>query len=133
MYSDDANLLAAFTASFDHGLLVVEDADSTAVHDGWDAASEQTHLDADSLYIGVRSQVDGLVTVSVFRGDAPPDAIDGMALTFVGDLQSNSGITRIRDSDEKMVYTARGKKGLRQIRAFMDHPEWPGRVVLILG
>jgi len=133
MTSPDGNLLGTFTAFFDHGLLMVEDLESNAAHEGWDAATEFIHHDRDSLYIAVQSVVDGAVSVGVYRDVAPADEIEGLIPAFSGEIESDSGRFRIYDSDEAAVLTVIGYAGRNRLEVFIDEQNTVSRVVVVVG
>ena len=133
MHSDTENLIGCFTAFLVHGLLLIEDAGTTAAHEGWDAATQHVHFDMDSLYLAVSPAVDGPVAVCVYRDEAPPDTTAEMTQCFDGEFESKFGVIRIHDSDDAISLTAREQRGVRRLRVFVDEPGWSSRVVVVIG
>lgn len=133
MTSIDDNLLGSFTAFFDHGLLLIEDLESSAAHEGWDSATEYVHFDADSLYVAVQSVVDGPVSVTVYRNSAPLGEVDGLVEAFAGQFESKFGKTKIHDSDDTAVLVTTGTRGVSRLTVFVDELNWSTRVVVVIG
>lgn len=131
--SPDDKLLSSFVTFFDHALLMIEDFESRATHEGWDAATQYVHFDKDSLYVAVRSVVDGPVSVSVYRDNVPSGETEGLVEVYSGELDSNSGIIRVYDSDEKVVLTVAGRRGRNRLTVFVDDLNWAVRVVVIFS
>lgn len=128
-----AVLLGSFTTFFDHGLLMIEEFESTSVHDGWDAATEYAHFDGDSLYLAVQSVVDGPVAVAAYRDGAPNSETQGMVDAFSGELESRVGRLRIHDSDDKLVLTVAGRHGRNRLTVLVDELNWATRVIIVIG
>ena len=133
MTSPDDNLLGSFVTFFDHGLLMIEDSESSAAHDGWDAATEYVHFDQDSLYIAVQSVVDGAVAVAAYRDSAPSGETEGLVEAFSGEVESKFGRFRIRDSDDRAVLTVAGRSGRNRLTVLLDELNWAMRVVVVIG
>ncbi|NJP35695.1 hypothetical protein [Micromonospora thermarum] len=133
MSSPDANLLGSFVMFFDHGLLVIEDAESGAAHEDWDAASEYVHFDQDSLYVAVQSVVDGAVAVTAYRDSAPSHETEGLVEAFSGEFDSEFGRFRIHDSDNRAVLTITGRRGRNRVTVLVDEFNWAARVVVTIG
>lgn len=133
MTSPDDNLLGSFVTSFDHGLLMIEDTESTAVHDGWDAATEYVHFDQDSLYVAVQSVVDGAVAVTAYRDSAPRGETEGLVEAFSGEVESKFGKFRIHDSDDRAILTVVGMPGSNHLTVLLDELNWAMRVVVVIG
>jgi hypothetical protein len=91
-----AGYLGSFTTYFDHGLLLVEDLNSRAVHDEWDSATSLVNLRPDSLCLRTRIYVDGPVVVFIFKGS--PSISQGYRI-FDGVVEHPSKALRIEDSD----------------------------------
>ncbi|GAA3737238.1 hypothetical protein [Salinactinospora qingdaonensis] len=92
-----AKLLAAVSSYFDHGLLIIDDPRSQKTHSNWNPNVEAVHLDDDSLYIGVRQTVSGIVSISIFEGNGPSCG----ELLFSGVVNFPSQKMRIYDPNEK--------------------------------
>jgi hypothetical protein len=133
MTSVDDNLVGSFTAYFDHGLLLIEESGSVAAHEGWDAATEYTHFDNDSLYVAVQSVVDGPVAVTVYRNSAPETEVLGLVEVFSGEFESKFGRVTVHDSDDMVVLVARGVRGMNRVTVFVDEVNWSARVVVAIG
>ncbi|MEV4715052.1 hypothetical protein [Micromonospora sp. NPDC049374] len=131
MISTDG-LLGSFTVPFEHGLLVVEDSATRARHDNWNAATEQVHLELDSLYMGVQGSVDGPVSVEVYDADLPEAATTSMVLRFSAEIPLPSGVLKVSDSDSAAVLSLRAIGESARIRIFVDDDEWPALVVIVL-
>lgn len=129
--SNVGNLIGCFTAFFDHGLLIVEDSETTATHEGWDAATQYVHFDTDSLYLAVSPSVDGPVTVCVYRDECPD--LTEMTQCFDGEFESAFGVIRIYDPADAISLTARVQRGMRHLRVFSNEPGWSSRVVIVIG
>ncbi|XVU28291.1 hypothetical protein ACQPZJ_14975 [Actinoplanes sp. CA-054009] len=133
MNSPDENFIGSFVAYFDHGLLMVEDSESSATHEGWDAANEYVHFDAGSLYVSVQSLVDGAVEVFAYRDVAPNEVSEGLVEAFSGEVELELGRLKIHDSDDSIVLTATGALGRNQLTVLVDELNLAERVVLILS
>jgi hypothetical protein len=133
MTSPDENLLGSFVAFFDHGLLMIEDSESSAAHAGWDAATQYVHFDQDSLYVAVQSVVDGAVTVTAYRDSAPSEETEGLVEVFSGEFESKFGRFRIHDSDDRAVLTVAGRRESNHLTVLVDELNWAMRVVVIIG
>jgi hypothetical protein len=131
--SPDDHLLGSFVTFFDHGLLMIEDSDSGAAHEGWDAATEYVHFDQDSLYVAVQSVVDGAVAVTAYRDTAPSGGTEGLVEAFSGEVVSKFGRFRIRDSDDRAILTVAGRSGRNHLTVFLDELNWATRVVVVIG
>jgi len=114
-------------------LLLIEDADTTAAHEGWDAATQHVHFDTDSLYLAVSPAVDGPVTVCAYRDEAPADATTEMTQCFDGEFESEFGVIRLHDSDDTISLAARERRGTHRLRVFVDEPDWSSRVVVVIS
>jgi hypothetical protein len=133
MTSPDVNLLGSFVTFFDHGLLMIEDSESRATHEGWDAATEYVHLDQDSLYVAVQNVVDGAVAVTAYRDTAPSGETEGLVEAFSGEVESKFGRLRIRDSDDRAILTVAGRSGRNHLTVLLDELNWAMRVVVVIG
>lgn len=133
MHSDSDNLIGCFTAFFDHGLLLIEDADTSAAHEGWDAATQPVHFDVDSLYLAVSPAVDGPVTVCAYRQEAPEETVADLTLCFDDEFESKFGVIKLRDSDDVISLTAHEQRGIRRLRVFVDEPGWTSRAVVVIS
>ncbi|ARQ69200.1 hypothetical protein CAG99_10290 [Streptomyces marincola] len=110
---------------------MIEDAESSATHGDWDAATQCIHLDEDSLYVAVQSVVDGPVTVRIYRGDIPEEALTGMTDLFSGAFESGSGKLRVQDSVQRAVLTVTVNRGLIDISVFVDEVDWASQVAVL--
>ncbi|TDC23613.1 hypothetical protein E1265_12190 [Streptomyces sp. 8K308] len=117
---------------FEHGLLVIEDSESGATHDDWDAATQYVHLDQGSLYVAVQSIVDGPVEVVVYRDHVQDSEIGGLTEVFSGVVESRLGKLRIHDSDERAVLTALVNRGAVRVTVFVDDVNWASRVTVLV-
>ncbi|MEU8230489.1 hypothetical protein AB0C12_12920 [Actinoplanes sp. NPDC048967] len=133
MTSPDENLLGSFVTFFDHGLLMIDESESKAAHDGWDATTEYVHFDQDSLYIAVQSVVDGAVMVNAYRENAPGSETEGLVEAFSGEVESKYGRFKIHDSDDKAVLVIAGRSGRNQLTVLLDELNWATRVVVVIG
>jgi hypothetical protein len=131
--SPDGSLLGSFVMFFDHGLLMIEDSESRAAHEGWDAAIQYVHFDQDSLYVAVQSVVDGPVSVSAYLDDVPSGETEGLVDAYSGEFDSNSGRFRIHDSDDRVVLTVAGRRGRNRLTVFVDELNFAARVVVIFS
>ncbi|WP_147450938.1 hypothetical protein [Streptomyces hoynatensis] len=129
--SSEAILLGSLVASFEHGLLLIEDSKSSASHEDWDAATEYVHFDDDSLYVAVQSVVDGLVSVTVYRDGVPSGAVEGFVEVFSGEFQCRSRRICVRDSDDNALLSIAAPGGdLIRLHVFADAWNWATRVVV---
>lgn len=133
MYSESDNLIGCFTAFFDHGLLLVEDADTTAVHDGWDAATQPVHFDTDSLYLAVSPAVEGPVAVCVYRYQAPDGETANMTQCFDDTFASKYGAIKLHDPNDSVFLLAREGRGRRRLQVFVDNLDWITRVTVVIS
>ena len=133
MTSPHENLLGSFVTFFDHGLLMVEDSESKAAHEGWDAAAQYVHFDQDSLYVAVQSVVDGAVAVSAYRDRAPSEETEGLVEAFSGEFESKFGRFKIHDSDDRAVLTLAARHGNNRLAVLVDELNWARRVVVVIG
>jgi hypothetical protein len=131
--TSNENLLGSFVTFFDHGLLVVEDSESSAAHDEWDSASEYVHFEDDSIYVAVQSVVDGPVEVCIYRENRKRNDMEGLTETFSGNFESRSGRLRIHDSDEKTVVTVPMRRGSNRLAVLVDELNFAARVVVLVG
>lgn len=132
MTSPDDGLFGFFTTFFDHGLLMIEDSESRAAHEGWDATTQYVHFDHDSLYVAVQSIVDGPVAVSAYRDSAPSGETEGLVEAFSGEFESKSGRLRVHDSDDRVILAVAGRRGENWLTVFVDELNWATRVIVIL-
>lgn len=133
MTSPDNNLLGSFVTFFDHGLLMIEDSESGAAHEGWAAATEYVHFDQDSLYVAVQSVVDGAVAVTAYRDSAPSGETEGLVEAFSGEAESKFGRFRIHDSDDRVVLTVQGRSGRNHLTVLVDEANWAMRVIVVIS
>ncbi|WIV59231.1 hypothetical protein [Amycolatopsis nalaikhensis] len=122
----------SIVAFFQHGLLIVEDAASQAVHESWDAASERTHFDDDSLFVAVRPHVDGPVRVDVFVDEIPEKFADGLVECFDGVLPLRSGVVCVHDSDDLVRLTRRISVDQPHFGVLVNDTERVDRVLVVL-
>ncbi|XVV00190.1 hypothetical protein ACQPW3_22335 [Actinosynnema sp. CA-248983] len=133
MTSINGNFLGSFVAHFNHGLLLIEDSETDATHEGWDSSVDYVHFDSDSLYVAVQSVVDGPVSVSVYGNSAPAGEIDGLVEAFAGEFESKFGKIVIHDPDSMVVLVVAGRRGVCQVSVFVDELNWSTRVVVVVG
>ncbi|MEH0818598.1 MULTISPECIES: hypothetical protein [unclassified Micromonospora] len=113
-----------------HGLLIVEDIDSEAGHDGWDVDSEFVHFDGDSVYISVRSFVDGPFSVTVYRRAAPEDVVASMTLVASEPFIPGSRSVVVRDADDLGQLTVSRVDRNGRLDVYLDKLRNASRVVL---
>ena len=122
-------LLGAFTARFDHGLLVVSASESTDRHDDWDAATEAVHAGPDSLYIGVRDTVTGLVSVTCREDDVIETEL---RRHFTGNLDLPSARLKLYDPDESIMMTIPVQRNAIGIVIYSDDEMEPSELLIQL-
>jgi hypothetical protein len=120
----------SFTAFFQHGLLMVDDVDSQGRHDSWNPASEVFHLDNDSLYVAVQSDVDGPVRVDFFFEQVPGPLLEDLVQRFDGRLHIPSLELRVHDSDDLVGLRLKVLSAVCRVTVFVNDSEWIDRVVL---
>lgn len=132
--ANNDNFIGGITAFFHHGLILVHDADSNAVHAGWDAM-QPVHLDTDSLYLAVRPSVEGPVTVCAYRDEPPECETQDMTLCLDNEFEWKSGFIRVHDPNDSVLLEAQGQCGRYRLRVLVDDPDSTRttRVVLVLG
>ncbi|MEV4625213.1 hypothetical protein AB0J90_02825 [Micromonospora sp. NPDC049523] len=133
MNSIPSDLLGLFIAPFDHGLLLIEDSESNATHDAWDAAQQYVHFDRDSLYVAVQSAVDGHVEVSAYRDEVSPEEVGHLIEVFSGMIELSSGILRVCDSDQKATLNIPVSRKGGRLRVLVDEPNWATKVVVMFA
>jgi hypothetical protein len=93
--SDD--FVGSFRVLAQHGLLIFRDVRSVDTHDGWDGG-DRVHATPDSIYLRVRTYVDGPVSVEVFEDESEELILDG-AILFDGAISSEHGEFVLHDPD----------------------------------
>lgn len=116
----DEGLIGRATFFVDHGLLMIEDPESSDLHDGWDAASEYVSIAVDSIYLSVQPSVDGPVEIGIFKSDDASDFVDGAAVYFDGSISTGSGWIIIHDANDVMRFTVRRPKGSGRVKVLVD-------------
>ncbi|GAA3817400.1 MULTISPECIES: hypothetical protein [Amycolatopsis] len=132
MTTTEEGLIGSLTAYFDHGLLLIEDSESSADHRGWDASIDYVHFDTDSLYVAVQSVVDGPVEVEVYRSPPLAPVAVGLTEVFVRQFESEFGMVKIHDPENRGVLVAKGNRGVVGLRVLVDEVNWAARVVVII-
>jgi hypothetical protein len=127
------NLLGAFSLPFEHGLLVLEDADARDDHQNWNASVEKVHLDGNSLYVEVQASEDGPVEVEVYSSRLADEDVKEMVVQFSGEIAVPSGRLQVSDSDNTIVFALPVPSKQVGILILVDDDRWPARVMVILG
>jgi hypothetical protein len=118
-------LLAAITARFAHGLVILAAPDSNDAHENWDPATEPVHGGPDSVYVSVVSAPSGLATIECFDGtDFPQDLIQ----LYAGELHLESRKFLLYDPNETVLLTVLTDSAQVRITLFGDDPEDPATV-----
>jgi hypothetical protein len=115
--SNDESLIGRATFFVDHGLIMIEDPESSYLHDDWDPATENVSAGPDSVYLSVQPSVDGPVEVGIFKSES--GRADGVVY-FDGTIAVNSGRIMIHDADDVMCFTVRRPKGRVRIKVLVD-------------
>jgi hypothetical protein len=130
MYVEEDSFRGRFVAFFHHGLLLIEDTESTGRHDNWDARTQRVHLDVDSLYVCVQPSVDGPVDVTVFEGQAT-EPTSTLTEIFAGPLTIHHGSLRLADPTGAIVLEVpTSASGPHRLTVLADDPVHPARLVV---
>ncbi|WP_329787842.1 hypothetical protein V1227_24420 [Lentzea sp. DG1S-22] len=113
---DDELLIGGAMLFIDHGLVIVEDPQSSYLHD-WDPSGEYVSVGPDSLYLSVQPSVDGPVKMGIFNSDSGHD--DGVVY-FDGEITVSSGVIVVHDANDVLRFTVRKPKGPVGIRVLVD-------------
>lgn len=124
-----AGYLGSFAAYFDHGLLLVEDLNSRAVHDRWDSPERLVSLQPDSLCLRTQVYVDGPVAVFIFKGTP---SIAGGHLIFEGEIESPSKALRVEDSDAIARIKVRVGRETSRMSIVVDDMSFVGCAAIIV-
>jgi len=140
MDSNDRSTIPAidFTALHDHGILVIEQLASKADHEGWDVYAEGAHAVPDSLYVGVRPSMEGVVFTSVRVLNSSPSETwrepdrDGLTQIFSGRLQVPGGVLLVGDSDANVEIRLPVTSGTAGVTVYVDVVGLAARVIVLL-
>lgn len=125
---DDESLIGGAVLFIDHGLVIIEDPQSSYLHD-WDPSSEYVSVGPDSLYLSVQSSVDGPVEIGIFKSDAGHE--DG-AVYFDGEINVSSGAVVVHDANDVMRFTVRRPPGALRIRVLVDEEGLATRMKILI-
>ncbi|MBB2946390.1 hypothetical protein FB565_006158 [Actinoplanes lutulentus] len=98
MAAEYSGFVGSFRVFAQHGLLIFRDVRSADTHDGFDG-KVPVHARPDSIYLKVRTYVDGPVSVEVFEDESDDLTLDG-AVLFDGTISSEYGEFTLHDPDE---------------------------------
>ncbi|MFC0112201.1 hypothetical protein [Kibdelosporangium aridum] len=130
MLSDNVEIVASLRYGNDHGLMIIEDPESTFAHADWDAAESPVSAGPDSLYLSVQPYVDGPVEIAIARkGYDNPQAPH---VYFSGELNVRGRYLIVRDADDVMRYAIRCRSGLNKVRVMADEPGLASLLVIIV-
>jgi len=101
------------------GLVIVEDVDSSDLHDDWDLSESFVDASRSSIYVSVQPSVDGPVDVSVHDG---AEHVSGMQLYYEGEVVLKSKLCLIYDADEVLLFSVSCPSGSARIRILADEP-----------
>lgn len=119
-----------FVTEHDHGILVVEQLGSTAIHDDWDVYAQPAHDQGDSLYIAVLPTMEGTVSTSVRKDDEPMPSEPPSHLVYEGHLSVPSGVLLIGDSDRNIEIRLPVLKRAIHLTVFVDHAGLASQVLV---
>ncbi len=126
-------MLIDFVADFDHGILVVEQLGSTALHEDWDVYALAAHRQDDSLYVAVLPPMEGQVAVSVREASGNPSGTEPPLLSvFEGRVLVPSGVLLIGDSDRNIEVRLPVTSGSVGVSVRVDEPGLASQVVVLL-
>ncbi|MEU4560463.1 hypothetical protein AB0F72_18965 [Actinoplanes sp. NPDC023936] len=95
--AEDDGFVGSFRVFAQHGLLIFRDVQSVDTHEGYHGRVP-VHARPDSVYLKVRTSVDGPVSVEVFEDESEDLALDG-AVLFDGTISSGYGEFVLHDPD----------------------------------
>ena len=95
--ADSKDFVGSFCVFAQHGLLIFRDVRSVDTHHGW-AGGDLVHAAPDSIYLRVRTSVDGPVSVEVFEDESAELILEG-AILFDGTVSSEHGEFVLHDPD----------------------------------
>lgn len=127
-----ASFRGGFTTYFQHGMLIIEDPESQAQHDGWGDVESLVSVERDSLYLGVIPSVDGPVEVSVYEETAPSEEIKDLELRFSGEIHTQHGTLRLRDPEDTICLEVQGARLTMSVRIYANSGDWIDRVIIVL-
>lgn len=116
----DVGLIGRATFFVDHGLIMIEDPESSDLHDGWDPASEYVSVAEDSIYLSVQPSVDGPVEIGIFKSDDGSDVAHDAEVYFDGAISTSTGWIVIHDANDVMRFTIRKSKGSGRVKVLVD-------------
>ncbi|RJQ70246.1 hypothetical protein D5S17_29505 [Pseudonocardiaceae bacterium YIM PH 21723] len=126
------HLVARIELGFDHGLLLIEDAETAATHDDWDLATEFVHQDADSIHVAVRPSIGGLVQVAVYDRHEPVSGGELIEL-FNSEVILTSGQLTISDPSDKATVRINRSPGASRIAIYADQENFAEIVVITVS
>ncbi|WP_406362745.1 hypothetical protein [Streptomyces sp. NBC_01579] len=115
--SRDESLVGRATFFVEHGLIMIEDPESSYLHDGWDPATEYVSAGSDSVYLSVQPSVDGPIEIGIFKSES--GRADGVVY-FDGEIAVHSGFIVIHDANDVMRFAVRKPKGQVRIKVLVD-------------
>lgn len=121
-----------FTVAHDHGILVIEDSGFRGDHDAWAVDSEPAHATADSIYVAVLPEMEGLVTTSIRMASDVVLPADELNLIYEGRLEIASLSLLIGDSDRNAEVRIPVYSGACEIAVLVDEAGFASRVLVHL-
>jgi hypothetical protein len=129
MTDAQSHLVASATVPVDHGLIIIEDSNGKYGHDEWDPATDFVSVGSDSVYLSVRSSVDGPVEVTVVKSEVRSDEL--RTVYFDGVIQVPTRLALVHDADDVVKISMRCAMGESRVRVMVDRPGLAARMLVM--
>jgi len=110
--------MGAFSMHFSHGLLILQDSESTETHDDWNPSEAGIDVERDSIYLSVLNYVDGIVNVEIIDGGTPKRDLRSV---YNGEIEVGSGQFVVRDTVGDISAVFHIDKGISQLSIEVDN------------
>ncbi|WP_440072249.1 hypothetical protein [Streptosporangium sp. OZ121] len=112
---------------FSHGLLILQDLESTETHDHWNPSEAGIDIEKDSVYLPVLNYVDGIVNVKIVSGGKPRRDLTSI---YNGDMEFRSGQFVARDTVGDISAIFHIDKGISRLSIEVDNEEYASEVII---
>lgn len=128
----DESFVGQVVAPVDHGLVIIEEPESSYRHDEWDPRQEYVSAGPNSVYLSVRPSVDGPVEIGIAR-TSPATAIVVGEIYFEGTIETSSGWISVHDADDLFAFMIRCRRGENSLKVFVDRQGLVARMLVLLS
>lgn len=122
------------TVAHDHGILVIEDAQSRADHSEWDVTIDGAHFEPDSLYVAVLPTIEGTVSTSirVLPDDGADPVADDLRLAIKCSLQVPNRVLVLGDSDRNVEVRLPAPSRAVEVAVYVNEMDFASKALVIL-